>query len=210
LVQGLTAPGRAPIPTSKRSVTALGNTAAAISALGRPSGHAGHPGKLLITLDCMRVAMRQLPRIHAGQIRKIVPDMNKQIQWPTRMPRMPRIIHRVRLARLGLAQPRHAAIADRRRGGAPGPDGSRVRRCRASYGAIMGRFSRRGDKGIRPVSASYGMGICVRTPENGMASSRRHGRPTCASPASLPGCAQAEQLDAVQRWYRILSDTAGN
>jgi hypothetical protein len=59
----------------------------------------------------MGVTMRQLPRINAGQLRKIVPDLNKQIQALTRMPRMPRIIHRVRLVRLGFAAPRHAAIA---------------------------------------------------------------------------------------------------
>jgi len=43
----------------------------------------------------MRGAMSQPSRMDAGQKRKIVPDLSKQVQWLTRMSRMPRIIHKV-------------------------------------------------------------------------------------------------------------------
>ena len=58
-------------------------------------GHAGHPSNPLIRLDSMRGAMSQLSRMHAGQPRKIAPYLSKQVQWLARMPRMPRIVHKV-------------------------------------------------------------------------------------------------------------------
>jgi hypothetical protein len=45
--------------------------------------------------------------------------------------------------------------------------GSSDRRCRSTYGAIMGRFSGREDTGSPAVMASYEMGISGKTLENG-------------------------------------------